>query len=86
MWYYVAGIVMMSHLTDILMIGEKVYKLYNGIYYVVHCGKNFIFPVRPKQIEASDDEWIELKSFRDEECQTIDFKLEIRPIDIDSID
>lgn len=70
MWYYLGGIILLSHISDLLNVGEKVYKVCNGVYTVT----SYIMP--SKQIKNENDdqfEWIELKLFKDNGCQTEDF-------------
>lgn len=72
MWYYVATAIIISHIADILSVGEKIYKVCNGVYYVTSCGKQYFFPSKQITNDSIDieEEWIELKSFKNEECQT----------------
>lgn len=88
MWYYIAGVILVSHVADILTVGEKIYKVCNGVYNVASISKNYIFPKTKKYeymlLEDDESEWIELKLFKNEECQT-DNDVEITEVDVSSI-
>ena len=69
MWYYVASIILVSHISDVLTISEKIYKVCNGVYSIA----TYLMPNKKlvTYIE-DDDEWIELKLLKNEACQTLD--------------
>lgn len=73
MWYYVAGFIVVSRLTDIIVAGEKLYGICNGVYKVLNFSKNYFCATKNIEFhpQNDDDEWIELKLFKNESCQTI---------------
>lgn len=73
MLYYIAGVILLTKISDIVSIGDKVYKICNGVYHLLSYSKS-MFQNRPLLIENNnvddENEWIELKTFKSESCQT----------------
>lgn len=73
MWYYLAGAILISHIVDVISIGEKVYKVCNGLYSVSHYTATYLLKNgnnNNNEKDENDEEWIELKVFKDSETQT----------------
>lgn len=73
MWYYVAGVLIVSKIADIITVSEKIYGVCHGLYNIMHYGKNIIYPnktIKYNNDDENEEEWVELKLLKNQSCQT----------------
>lgn len=72
-FYYIAVLIVISQLSEVISMGEKMYKICEGVKFAYDTSKNVVYYIATggktgAKLLCNDDDWVELSTFKIHKC------------------